>query len=404
MRLDPESARAAWRAFWTSRLLVLTAGAGAYGIWGVDHHQVSFNDGFDTGRSFGDPFNALLAPSVRWDAIRYVDIATHGYRSVRDTAFFPLYPGIMRAGQETVGSPVGVGLLVSLLAFLAALYLLHRLACLDIGPERAGLAITLMAFAPVAFFFSAVYTESLFLALTVGAVYAGRRERWALAGLLGGAAAATRNSGVLLLATLGLLYLYGPRGEERAAPGPWTWRPRHALRPDAAWLALVPLGLGVYLAQRGITTGRPLDPYDVDVWMRERVGPLLGAWRGLEAAADSVSDLVSRGGGDVPRDWRNVLNLAALGLGVAGTAGVLRRLPSAYGAYAALSILQFASVPFSHEALASAPRYVLVLFPLYLWGALVLHDHRRARVAVPVASAMLLVLLTAAFATWRFVA
>lgn len=89
--------------------------------------------------------------------------------------------------------------------------------------------------------------------------------------------------------------------------------------------------------------------------MRERVGPLLGAWRGLEAAADSVSDLVSRGGGDVPRDWRNVLNLAALGLGVAGAAGVLRRLPSAYGAYAALSILLFASVPFSHEALASAP-------------------------------------------------
>ncbi|MGI8512823.1 MAG: hypothetical protein ACR2NH_09385 [Solirubrobacteraceae bacterium] len=74
--------------FWTSRLLVLTAGPGAYGIWGVDHHQVSLNDGFDTGRSFGDPFNALLAPSVRWDAIRYVDIATHGYRSVRDTAFF----------------------------------------------------------------------------------------------------------------------------------------------------------------------------------------------------------------------------------------------------------------------------------------------------------------------------
>ncbi|MGI8512824.1 MAG: hypothetical protein ACR2NH_09390 [Solirubrobacteraceae bacterium] len=54
----------------------------------------------------------------------------------------------MRAGQETGGSPVGAGLLVSLLAFLAALYLLHRLACLDIGPERAGLAITLMAFAP----------------------------------------------------------------------------------------------------------------------------------------------------------------------------------------------------------------------------------------------------------------
>ena len=54
----------------------------------------------------------------------------------------------------------------------------------------------LIAFCPIAFFFSAVYSESLFLALSLGCILEARRGRWATAGLLGalGAASATAGS------------------------------------------------------------------------------------------------------------------------------------------------------------------------------------------------------------------
>ena len=73
-----------------------------------------------------------------------------------------------------------------------------------------GVALLLVAFFPAALFFSAVYSESLFLLLSVGAVLAARQGRWAWAGALAALAALTRNSGVLLLVPLALLFLYLP--------------------------------------------------------------------------------------------------------------------------------------------------------------------------------------------------
>jgi len=85
-----------------------------------------------------------------------------------------------------------------------------------VGPARLGESladntVTLIAFCPTAFFFSAVYTEGLYLLLSVGCILLARRGRWLWAGVLGGLAAASRNSGVVLLVPFLLLFLYGPR-------------------------------------------------------------------------------------------------------------------------------------------------------------------------------------------------
>ncbi len=107
-------------------------------------------------------------------------------------------------------------------ALALALYGIHRLAALEFGSlDAARLAVLATAFAPMAFFFSAVYSESLYLALSVGVFWCAREGRWALAGVLGGLAAATRSTGlVLLLPVLDALSV-------RAAPGPRA-RPRRA--------------------------------------------------------------------------------------------------------------------------------------------------------------------------------
>src|SRR5207245_11260971 len=145
-----------------------------------------------------------------------------------------------------------------------ALYGLHRLTTLEfarigalarssgrrLGPPRvaarvepgevARLVVLVTAFAPMAFFLSAVYSESLYLALSVGCFWAARHGRFAIVGALGALAAATRSAGVLLLLPVLVLYLYGPR-EDRApdAVDARGLRPRYRLRADALWLLLI---------------------------------------------------------------------------------------------------------------------------------------------------------------------
>ena len=63
----------------------------------------------------------------------------------------------------------------------------------------------------MAFFFSAVYSESLYMALSVGLFLCARRGRSAWVGVLGALATATNGAGIVLLLPAAMLYLYGPR-------------------------------------------------------------------------------------------------------------------------------------------------------------------------------------------------
>ena len=84
---------------------------------------------------------------------------------------------------------VAAGVLLSLCALAAALYGLHRLTTLEwaarAGGEAARMAVYALAFAPMAFFLSAVYSESLYLALSIGLFWSAREGRWGYVGLSG---------------------------------------------------------------------------------------------------------------------------------------------------------------------------------------------------------------------------
>ncbi|HEY2570233.1 MAG TPA: hypothetical protein VGI27_02105, partial [Solirubrobacteraceae bacterium] len=272
--------RDCWSALWRSRLLVWAAGTGTLLTYGFGPMRHAFNPPGLT-RGFGWLGDALAAPAARWDASWYLVIAHYGYRpdlgsftAPRD-AFFPLYPLGMRS-LGWVGVPLVLGgVLISLLAFAFALYGIHRLTTLELaravrvggksllgarrdgaagdgdgvmGADVARLAVMVTAFAPMAFYFSAVYSEALYLALSVGLFYAARNGRFAVVGVLGALAGATRSAGLVLLLPALILYLYGPR-EDRPPdlPGARGLAPRYRLRKDLLWLALVPLGLALYM-------------------------------------------------------------------------------------------------------------------------------------------------------------
>ena len=94
---------------------------------------------------------------------------------------------------------------------------------------------------------------------------------------------------------------------------------------------------------------------------------------------------------------------AFLVLGAVALVGVFRTMPVAYGAYCLASLAMPLSYPVTPQPLASLPRYEVVLFPLFVWGARFVTARRITTEAIATV-AVLLGLFTAEFATWRFVA
>jgi hypothetical protein len=349
--------------------------------------------------AFADP---LLAPLARWDAAWYLRVADSGYgESEARAAFFPLYPLLVRGLAAPFGASPALLLVaayvVALAAFLAALTLLYRLVSLELGRPLAEPTLLLLALFPGALYFGAPYAESLFLLLSVAAFYAARTRRWAWAGVAAAAAAATRNSGVLLMVPLALIW----------------WNSRERRLHDGVWILIAPLGLGAFALYLGLAEGDALQfAHAHEAWYRELKFPLVGAWDALVAAWDGLRQVVSnqrevvyfdRAGGDPIRVGAlNLMLFGSLVFGVLACVGVFRRLPLAYGVWVAISLLLPLSEPVTPEPLMSLPRFLAVLFPIFMWLAL-WSEERGATARVAALSAAGLGLFTAQFATWHWI-
>jgi hypothetical protein len=403
-------------AWLISRCIVFAAGIAAF---------LALGNGPDASYDFlgltghlGAVGDALAAPVIHWDGVWYLALAAHGYQHSVEAAYYPLYPLLVSLLAPLTGSNIVASFVISAGCLLGALALLHRLASLEMGEAAAARTLYLIALFPTALFFSATYPESLFLLLEVGAVLAARRERWASAGMLGGLAAAARNSGVLLLIPLLLLYLYGPRSgrsrqpaagvHERRGGPPARLRiqglpsPRYRLRPDVCWLGLVPLGLIAVMLMNLILFNDPLASWHAEAhWQRGFAGPLSALWEGISPAATAAGHLLSGHLSSAALQQLALLGTALLAL--AAVVGVCRRLPAAYGAYSAAALLWALSAPEQGHPLASSARYVLTIFPLFMWAGSRLTS-RRALAVMLGAFVIGLVYCSARFATWHWVA
>ena len=190
-----------------SRILIFAAAFFAVGLIGYQKLTIGWR--FPArAEVFHGALGHLLNPWAHWDGVWFIKIATTGYADGDgSTAFFPLYPMLLRwLGVLFRGNFVTTGIVISLVCYAGCVWLLYRLAKEDFDDGVASRAVIYLSIGPLSFFLQAVYTESLFLFLSLACFVCAREGRWRLAGLAGLLATLTRSTGVLLL--IPMFYYY----------------------------------------------------------------------------------------------------------------------------------------------------------------------------------------------------
>lgn len=338
------------------------------------------------------PDNILLDVfGSRWDTGFYLSIADEGYKfqgvQFPSVAFFPLLPLLIRAVTPLTGDPLIAGLIVTNLALLGAAILFYRLVDEEWGAAVADRAIWYLLIFPMSFFGSAIYSESLFLLVTIGALYAARKGYWESAAMLGFAAALTRLVGLIVAPMLLAEW--------------WLQRQHHPIerRPSLAALLApltVPLGTGAYMLYLHQTFGDPFAfQKATTAWDRVPRSPLVILGELVQQPAEGW--LAAFLSGRLPLDkWIDLL-FVLLFIGLGCILLYQRRWSES------LFVLLGALIPFSSGLLLSQRRYMWILFPAFIllarWGERPWVDQ-----VIITISLLGLALFTAMFANWYWVA
>lgn len=145
----------------------------------------------------------ILNAWANFDGVHYLTIIEKGYFGTGSIqAFFPLYPYLTKIVTSFIPNPIIAAVIISTTSFYLALLFLYRLVAMDESDAVARKTIYLLLLAPTAFFFTAFYTESIFLLFVVLAFYQARKKSFVSAGLFGALAAATRLVGIFLIPAL----------------------------------------------------------------------------------------------------------------------------------------------------------------------------------------------------------
>ena len=317
----------------------------------------------------------------RWDAEHYLRLAQNGYvppphKQHVSLVFYPLYPWLTRVAALLTRDYLAGAFVVSGLASIASGLLLLRLVALDFPASVARNAVWFLFIFPTSYFLHISYTESLFIALTLGCVLAARTDRWLLAGVLVALACLTRVNGLLLMPVLALEALQRLWLTRRID---WRW----------LWIGLGFLGFAGYLLLNYKLTGDffAFSKIMEEHWFKKFAPPWIG-----------VRDV-----------WLRVLgvNLAEgfheffyIVLSFVCTVWCWIRLRPAYAVWMTLNWLLINSTSF----VLSVPRYTLALFPIFILFAELGARRQWFYTLVTVWSLLSLAIFVSRFAqgTWAF--
>lgn len=328
---------------------------------------------------------------VRHDSLHYADVIRRGYRvqpvgpfkgMAVNAAFFPLYPYTVKALARVkipgygrlFGTIWAPGLIVSNVALILSLVYMLRIARLYLDEDGARRSLVYLLAFPTSFFFSAFYTESVFLLTTTAAFYHFFKGQHARCGVWGLLAATSRSPGVMLVPAFVLGHL-------------WARRFRVS-RSDLSllWLGLIPCGILLYMGMLYAKLGDPMAFMRAQsAWGRSFTMPHRTLW----AAVTSINWSLPLGNfGNTNWAFEFSMGIVFLALPLLLLRGFHKALPI----FALLLIL----MPLTTGVVAGMPRYAAVAFPSF-FALAKLGENRAADRLIVFGSALLLGLLKVAF-------
>lgn len=285
-----------------------------------------------------------------WDTGWYLDISQHGYTSgaldqlgIHQTniAFFPLYPLLMRFLGSIVGNHYIAGLIISNFCLIVSCFYLYRLVRLDSDEASALKSVKYLLLFPVSFIFSGVFTESLYLTLTLMCFYYARTYKWQLVGITGFFLSLTRSVGVLVVLPLlyeGLMQLLKENEDLKSFKNS-----RDKILP-LFYLSLIPLGIISFMIFNYYLTGDFMAFAHAQVmWQRHTANPLLVLINGYHG------------------NLYTAFEAAFATIFIYMFILFYRNIRFSYWLFGMYSIF----VPLS-TGIQSMPRFILVIFPIYI--------------------------------------
>jgi len=316
----------------------------------------------------GRNFTNLLCSS---DCGHYGNIFAQGYDSSpystedKDVhgnwSFFPVFPLATKIFAKLTGLDFLMSsFFVTQLAFLLGLVFLYKYTLRFIDKNIAIYTVGLMAFSPYSFYFSVPYSEAIYFLLMISSVWFASTQKWITSGLCGAVLSATRPLGMLTaLGILPIIYKYVSKNSFRQVLS--------RLKMPFVCLSLFPLGISLYTLFLYFHTGDGLAYKHIRI-----------AWRGFHTN-EPISTILS---GLFQEHDGSYVYFSLLAIFVLFCCGYLiKRRFFTEG----LILLSIPIVSIVMNNMPGYPRFVTVLFPLYIALALLVQKHKTLKVCLPIA-------------------
>ncbi len=279
----------------------------------------------------------LINLRVHWDSFWYLKIVSSGYeyipQEMSSIAFFPLYPMLIwLISLNQILSPIFIGWIISTCSLgIGLIYLYKLVAKFHPTIKPLNTIINLLLF-PTAFFLNSVYTESVFLAISIAVFYYLFKRNFLLAALLIALASITRINGLFLLTPFIVEYLHA-----------YGWK--KFVNINLLTIPLSLTGIGGFMVYQYLQFGEPLAFIKAQMeWGRK-----------FTLNSEHLQLITPAANANFASD----LGFFALAL-ICGIA--LLRIRLSYGAYVLTTIL----IAVSTGTLMSITRFSLILFPIFI--------------------------------------
>lgn len=293
-----------------------------------------------------------ILPFLNFDGRNYLDIATKGYfqKGIYNLRGFPpFYPLLIKLVSLTTKiNAVYSGLLISLLSAAGSIYMIYRLVGKEYNKKTAYKAIIILLTFPVSFYLLCYYTDPLYLLLSLLVFWFLSKKNFPLAALFAAFASGTRITGLVLAIIVifeGIRYFL----EKKKFP---------------LVVILSPLGFVAFSIYNWITVKDPL----IYLHAQPVYGKAFSIFGPITAAVSGIRNVIAgpQPFFDSPFVYPvSILELVSLVFFVTIIILAYKKIKLIYWLYMVFNLYVF----LAGGILQSFPRYILVMFPIYIFLA-----------------------------------